>query len=311
MKITVQQLRYLLKVAETGSISNAAKALDAAHGTISEAVNAVEKELGFKVFTRSKKGIDPTDRGIEVLAGARRVVEIMDGFEVRFGGTTQRPNSFVVSTQEFKFVIAAFNKVTNTLDTSQISYSFNLRQYTRPIDDVYAGIADIGVIGVRKSIDYAVFDKIAQLGVSYHPLFNARYYAYMDRAHPLAGRESVTVADLAAYPQYSFENFRHIKAEGRPQNATFINARGGNTISPDDLMYPDLIPLISDVDGYAIWVSLYPDHAPYERTVLVPIDVDDYMEVGYVLRAGYEPTETVRNFIAELKTFDPKEIEEQ
>lgn len=308
MKITVQQLRYLLKVAETGSISNAAKTLDAAHGTISEAVNAVEKELGFKVFLRSKKGIDPTDRGIEVLAGARRVVESMDGFEGRFGGVSKRPNSFVVSTQEFKFVIAAFNKVTNALDADQVSYSFNLRQYSKPIDDVYAGIADIGVIGTRKSISRITFEKIEQLGVEYHPLFNARYYAYMDRAHPLARRASVTIDDLAAYPQYSFENFRHIKTEGRPQNATFINSRSSNTMSPDDLMYPDLIPLISDVDGYAIWVSLYPDHAPYERTVLIPIDVDDYMEVGYVLRRGTEPSETVRSFIAELKTFDPKEI---
>ncbi len=308
MKVTVQQLRYLLKVAETGSISNAAKALNAAHGTISEAVNSVEKELGFEVFVRSKKGIAPTERGIEVLAGARHVVESMDGFEGRFGGVPVKPNSFVVSTQEFKFVIAAFNKVTNSLDADQISYSFNLRQYSRPIDDVYAGIADIAVIGIRKSIGHIVLDKIKQLDVDYHPLFNARYYAYMDRAHPLAKRQSVSIAELAAYPQYSFENFRHIKTEGRPQNATSISSRAGNITSPDDLMYPDLIPLISDIDGYAIWVSLYPDHAPYERTVLVPIDVDDYMEVGYVLRKGAVISPIVDNFISELKTFDPKEI---
>ena len=308
MKITVQQLRYLLKVAETGSISNAAKALNAAHGTISEAVNSVEKELGFEIFLRSKKGITPTERGIEVLSGARHVVESMDGFEGRFGGGAARANSFVVSTQEFKFVIAAFNKVTNALDTDKVSYSFNLRQYSKPVDDVYAGIADIAVIGMRHSIDHITLEKIKRLDVEFHPLFHARYYAYMDRAHPLAKRESVTIDDLAGYPQYSFENFRHIKTEGRPQSATFVGSRGGKIISPDDLMYPDLIPLISDIDGYAIWVSLYPDHAPYERTVLVPIDVDDYMEVGYVVRKHATPSPIVEEFIAELKTFDPKEI---
>lgn len=306
MKITVQQLRYLLKVAETGSISNAAKELSASHGTISEAVNQLEKELGFTVFNRSKHGITPTEKGIGVLAQASKVVESMDGFEAYYDSNLKPINHLVVSSQEFKFAVAAFNKVTNKLDTKKYEYSIIIKQFAKPIHDVYAGVADMGVIYLSDDITERRLAEIQELDLEFHDLFSAPIYAYLDREHPLASKKSITKEELATYPRFSFENFRYLGSIGQPQIGTFSGSRGHKVLAPDDLQKPDLIPLIADVNGYALWASLYEGHTPYERTVFVQVDTTDRMRIGYVTQRGAQLSELAQDFVREMKGFAPK-----
>lgn len=305
MKITVQQLRYLLKAAEIGSISNAAKELSIAHGTISEAISQVEKELGFEVFTRSKQGITPTEKGIEALAFARRVIESMNAFEDHYSDHASRINRFAVSTQEFKFVFAAYNQVTNALDPCRYEYAINLRQFFKPADDVYAGISDIAVTFVMKENEQLLLNRLEEKGLEFNPLFKANFYAYMDRNHPLASKKILTLKELSAYPRFSYENYRHMKTIGRSQLTTPSNLRGRNIIAPDDLSKPDLISQIAEIDGYALWVDLFPDHAPYERTVSIPISDEKWMKIGYVIRKGRELNEVEQRFVGIMKTYDP------
>lgn len=305
MKITVQQLRYLLKAAEIGSISNAAKELSIAHGTISEAISQVEKELGFEVFTRSKQGITPTEKGIEALAYARRVTESMNAFENHYSSHSSRIGRFAVSTQEFKFVIAAYNQVTNTLDPCRYEFAVNLRQFFKPADDVYAGISDIGVMFVMKENEQLLYDRLEEKGLEFHPLFKANFWAYLDRNHPLGDREAVSLKELSAYPEFSFENFRHMKMTGRSQLTTPSNLRGRNTIAPDDLAHPDLISQIAEIDGFALWINLFPNHAPYERTVIIPLKEEKWMKIGYVIQKGRELNEVEQRFVDLMKTYDP------
>ena len=49
MKITLQQMRYMLKIAETGSMVAASRVLSVSQPSLSEAVSVVERELGFIV----------------------------------------------------------------------------------------------------------------------------------------------------------------------------------------------------------------------------------------------------------------------
>ena len=51
MKITLQQMRYMLKIAETGSMVAASRVLSVSQPSLSEAVSVVERELGFSLFT--------------------------------------------------------------------------------------------------------------------------------------------------------------------------------------------------------------------------------------------------------------------
>ena len=73
--MTIQQLQYILEVNRVGTITQAAKNLFVSHSSVSNAIRALEEELGFPVFDRSWQGAVPTRQGAQVLEHARLICE--------------------------------------------------------------------------------------------------------------------------------------------------------------------------------------------------------------------------------------------
>ena len=69
--MTLLQLKYIVVIAETGSISEAAKKLYIAQPSLSLAVKELEKELGIVIFSRTNKGVVLSAEGEEFLGYAR------------------------------------------------------------------------------------------------------------------------------------------------------------------------------------------------------------------------------------------------
>ena len=82
--MTLQQLRYLIAIAEYGSINAAAQNLYASQSNLSTAIKELEQELGITVFTRSNRGVTLTNDGTELLGYARQVIEQADMLEMRY-----------------------------------------------------------------------------------------------------------------------------------------------------------------------------------------------------------------------------------
>lgn len=73
--MTFQQLRYLLEVYHTGSISKAAENLFVTRPSISFSVTSLETELGYPIFIRTQNGLIPSPQGELVLEYASRICE--------------------------------------------------------------------------------------------------------------------------------------------------------------------------------------------------------------------------------------------
>ncbi len=63
-------LRCVLTIARTGSLSGAARALGIEHSTVFRRLNGIEKRLGVKLFERTRSGYRPTASGETVAAAA-------------------------------------------------------------------------------------------------------------------------------------------------------------------------------------------------------------------------------------------------
>lgn len=83
-RMTIQSLRYIVAVAEAGSITEAAKKLHISQPSLSAAVKEAEREVGFNIFTRSRSGIALPKEGVEFLGYARQVIQEMRLLEDRF-----------------------------------------------------------------------------------------------------------------------------------------------------------------------------------------------------------------------------------
>ncbi len=64
-------LRYFVAAAEGGSLTGAAKALGSNQPTVGRHIDALEAELGIKLFQRSVKGLTLTDEGAQLLDHCR------------------------------------------------------------------------------------------------------------------------------------------------------------------------------------------------------------------------------------------------
>ncbi len=71
--MTLNELTYMLTIAEHGNISEAARELFVSQPSLSEALAKIERKLGRQIFTRPQTGLVPTDFGEQYLDTARRI----------------------------------------------------------------------------------------------------------------------------------------------------------------------------------------------------------------------------------------------
>jgi DNA-binding transcriptional LysR family regulator len=81
--MTLDQLRVLAAVAETGSFSAAARKLGRVQSAISQAVQSLETALGMTLFNRDGKVPRLNDAGRVILGDARRLLEDADALKAR------------------------------------------------------------------------------------------------------------------------------------------------------------------------------------------------------------------------------------
>ena len=122
----IQQLRYLEKIATTGSINEAAKQLFISQPSLSQAMKELEKEYQVQLFYRHKTGITLTDTGREFINYSRSVLDQVNLLNEHFGQGTVRKRIFSVSAQHYAFVVNAFVELVKEIGGD--TYQFTLRE---------------------------------------------------------------------------------------------------------------------------------------------------------------------------------------
>ena len=86
----IRQLRYVLAVAEHGSVSRAATELHLSQSALSEALRKLELELGVELFSRGGRGVTPTAAGEALLSAGAEAVRAFDAALAAARGQTGR-----------------------------------------------------------------------------------------------------------------------------------------------------------------------------------------------------------------------------
>ena len=106
--MTLTQLRYVIAIADTDSMNEAARTLFIAQPSLSQAVKELEEEIGITLFRRSNRGVKMTPEGKEFLGYARQVVEQYRLMEDRYITRKNSKKRFSVSMQHYTFAVKAF-----------------------------------------------------------------------------------------------------------------------------------------------------------------------------------------------------------
>ena len=113
--MNLQQLRYVIAIAESGSMNSVAKTRFISQSSVSVAVKELEQELGITIFKRSPKGIGVTREGVEFLGYARQVIEQADLLAGRYTDPKNaHQQGLSISSQHYAFVVRAFTNFVRT-----------------------------------------------------------------------------------------------------------------------------------------------------------------------------------------------------
>ncbi|MEZ4302319.1 MAG: LysR family transcriptional regulator, partial [Polyangiaceae bacterium] len=70
----LDEMELLVRVAEAGSMTMAARQLHLTPAAVSAVVKRVEESIGVRLFERTTRSIQPTDEGLVVLQGCKDMV---------------------------------------------------------------------------------------------------------------------------------------------------------------------------------------------------------------------------------------------
>ena len=235
--MTLQQLKYVTAVAETGTISGAAQALFLSQPSLTAAIHDLEQELNITICSRTNRGVALTPAGDEFLGYARQVLEQTDLIEERYTGSAPRRHRFSVSTQHYSFAVEAFVDL--------------LQEHGGPEYDFC----------IRETKTYEIIE------------------------------------DVAPYPRLSYEQREH--------NAFYFSEEILSTLEcAKEIMVSDratLFNLLIGLDGYTICSGVINSTLNGPNIVAVPLDVDDHMEIGYLLHKRTVPSRFALSYIEALR----------
>ena len=107
--MTLQNLRYVVEVANSRSFSRAARSLFMTQSALSSAIRDVEDELGITIFRRTNRGVQITPDGEDCLKHCKEIIERADYLSIRYQSRNSLRTYFSVSTQHLPFAVRAFD----------------------------------------------------------------------------------------------------------------------------------------------------------------------------------------------------------
>ncbi len=276
--MTLQQLKYVITVAETGTITEAAKKLYISQPSLTNAIHDLEKEMNVEIFHRTNKGIDISPEGEDFLGYARQVLEQAAILEDKYKNGSGGKKQFCVSTQHYSFAVNAFVDLIQQYGQEEYDFSLRETQTYEIVEDVAKMKSEIGILFLNEFNEKVLRKLMKANDLEFHPLFTARPHVFISRRHPLADHTIITNEELEAYPYLSFE-------QGEHNSFYFSEEIFSTTERKKNIRVRDratLFNLLIGLNGYTVCSGVIDQDLNGEDIIAVPLQDESEMQIGYL-----------------------------
>lgn len=297
--MTLQQLKYIIEIAETGSITMAAQRLFIAQPSLSKSVAELEKEMGITLFARSNRGVYLTEEGTKFLSYARQIVEQTELLENEYKSASPPRRAFAVSAQHYAFVVNAFVELVREYGKNK--YEFTLRELKTAeiIEDVRTHRSDIGILFLSNFNHEVISHILKNEEIQFVELFTAKPHVFVSKQNPLVEKASVTLEDLKDYPRLTYD-------QGIKNSFYFAEELHITAESPKNIIVSDratLFNLLIGLDGYTISSGILSSDLNGENIVAIPLESDERMEIGYITTTDRPMSTMTQRYLEHLKQY--------
>lgn len=196
----IQQLEYIIAIAQAGSITAAAKHLYQAQPNISIALKELESEIGMQIFWRTPNGMVLTPEGESFLLRAKDIVESMHNLEADYTNRTDHRVTLKIASARSSYVASAVGEWVNSISAeNKLCISMLEVKTNSVIDCVCSGKADAGIIRIAENQHDIYMEQLKNRKLCYKELVNFRMKLLMKSDSPLAEYDNVPFEELKNY----------------------------------------------------------------------------------------------------------------
>jgi len=299
--MTLQELKYLVALADHGHFGRAAEACCITQSTLSTQLKKLEDFLGVTLFDRSLKRVTPTPIGQEILQAARNIVEESERIK-NLAKHAQDPMARtlrlgVIPTLGPYYLPHALTLV----HKKHAGLRMLLREEMTPqiLEHLIVGQLDAGLLALPVEDD----------NLRIEPLFYEPFFAALPADHALVKRDKLKVADLMSEKLLLLD-------EGHCLRDQALDVCGANSKGREEVRATSLETLRQMV-GLGLGVTLLPalsvDAGP--RISKKSVEIRPFTSpvpgrtIGLVWRKRAPFPETFERLAATLKANLPSEVE--
>lgn len=302
--MTLQQLRYVIEVAKTGSMNVAAKQLFVSQPSLSMAIRELENDVHISIFERTTKGVVITAEGEEFLGYARQIINQVELLEDKYIEAGQIKKKFGVSAQHYSFAVKAFVEMVKGFDMDKYEFAIREARTHDVIHDVVTGKSEIGILYTNE-FNEKVLNKIFKDNqLEFIHLFTCQGYAYLWKNHPLAGKKVIALEELQDYPCLSFEqgdNNSFYFAEEILSTYDFKKTIKSNDRATN-------LNLMVGLNAFTLCSGIICEELNGSDYIAVKLAEEVTMDIGYIKRAHMNISEIGELYIEEIKKYVSGEI---
>ena len=298
--MNIQQLRYVVAIANSGTFREAAAKLYVSQPSLSVAIRDLESEMGFQIFTRTTTGAVLTSQGMSFYEKALEVVKSFDSFEKAFSQSDADQNEFSIASQHYDFLpplITSFATAHPDFKNFRVFESTTIQI----LDEVAQGDSEIGIIYMNNQNRKGLLQRFEKLGLEFVELSSFQTHIYIGKNHPLAHKKSLVLQDLAGLPTV---RFTQEKDEYLYYSENFVDTSDSSAMF-NVTDRATLNGILERTDAYATG-SGFLDSRSVNGITVIPLENHLDNSMIYIKRRDKNLSACAEKFVATMKAYFEK-----
>lgn len=295
--MTLKQILYVRAVSKAGSIGKAAEALFISQSSLSESIQNLEREYDMVLFERTSRGISLTRQGEEFLKDTQLLSNIYQDLDDKYKNRKSDREHFCVSSLHHVSGIDAFEHIVSQPKNQKYHLGYFEGNMDQVLQDVETNRSDVGVLFFTSDSRSTIIKACNRRNIFFQHMKYDLLHIYVHKTHPLAGRGSVTLAEIQQHPFISYEECHPSSARFTPTRRQWDPQQQIISVSDRAMAYSILALGSAYVTG-----SGYLTQEDCRRSlVTAPITDLGQIEIGYICNPARALSELALEYIEWLK----------
>ena len=295
--MTLKQILYVRAVSKAGSIGKSAEALFISQSSLSESIQNLEREYDMVLFERTSRGISLTRQGEEFLKDTQLLSNIYQDLDDKYKNRKSDREHFCVSSLHHVSGIDAFEHIVSQPKNQKYHLGYFEGNMDQVLQDVETNRSDVGVLFFTSDSRSTIIKACNRRNIFFQHMKYDLLHIYVHKTHPLAGRGSVTLAEIQQHPFISYEECHPSSARFTPTRRQWDPQQQIISVSDRAMAYSVLALGSAYVTG-----SGYLTQEDCRRSlVTAPITDLGQIEIGYICNPARALSELALEYIEWLK----------